>query len=363
LSILEFNCLPTIIGSVPFKDPSEACTRILRYLKDIPAWPQLPKRNFTENMYVQFSQGFPGITLNGDKIFVDRNVDLFPGLERVYAAYLENDITKFPVTPDYAAGLYKFLNYADLPVRAVKGHVTGPVSWGMTVADNDSRAIAYDDMLADASAKLLKLKAAWMENELRRINKNTIIFVDEPYLHSIGSAFFALSKEKVVSLIQEVFSGIQGVKGIHCCGQSDWSIVLSTGLDILNFDAYNYGPSLALYPGEIKDFLSRGKAIAWGIIPNDEDILKKETTASLTERLEETMAPLTRKGVEIPFKQVTAQSLVTPACGLEGLSFKQLVTQSLVTPSCGLAGLSTDGFELAMELLNAVSEKMRSKWK
>ena len=190
---------------------------------------------------------------------MDRNRDLFPELEQLYSAYLENDPAKFPITRDYAAGLYQFLNNVNLPVRAVKGHVTGPVSWGMTVTDNDGRAIAYDETLADAAAKLLKLKAVWMENELKQINKNTIMFVDEPYLHSIGSAFFALSKEKVVSLIQEVFSGIQGIKGIHCCGQSDWSIVLSTGLDILNFDAYNYGPSLALYPKEVKSSSFKGK--------------------------------------------------------------------------------------------------------
>ncbi len=342
MSTLEFNFLPTIIGTVPFKDAAQACTQVLRYLKDIPAWPQLPRRAFAENMYVQFSQGFPGITVKEDKIFVDRSRDLFPELEKLYAAYLENDITQFPITKDYAAGLYQFLNNVDLPVRAVKGHMTGPVSFGMTVTDNDGHAIAYDETLADASAKLLKLKAAWMENELKQVNKNTIIFVDEPYLHSIGSAFFALSNEKVVSLIQEVFSGIQGVKGIHCCGQSDWAIVLSTGLDILNLDAYSYGPSLALYPREVRNFLSKGKAIAWGIIPNDEAILKKESAASLVERLEETMAPLTRKGVEIPFKQ--------------------LVKQSLVTPSCGMAGLSIGGFELAMELLNKVSEGMRRKW-
>jgi hypothetical protein len=362
MSALEFNCLPTIIGSVPYTDPAEACARVLRYLKDIPAWPQLPRRSFAENMYVQFSQGFPGITVNQDRIFVDRNRDLFPELEQVYAAYLENDISRFPITSDHAAGLYQLLSNVDLPVRAVKGHIIGPVSWGMTVCDNDGRAIAYDEVLADASAKLLKLKAAWMENELKQINKNTIIFVDEPYLHSIGSAFFALSKEKVVSLIQEVFSGIQGIKGIHCCGQSDWSVILSTGLDILSFDAYNYGSTLALYPGEVKSFLGKGRAIAWGIIPNDEAVLRKESVASLVDRLEETMASLTRKGMEVPFKQVAAQSLVTPSCGLEGLSFKELVAQSLVTPSCGLAGLTTDGFELALELLNAVSNKMRSKW-
>jgi len=342
LSNLEFNCLPTIIGTVPFKDASEACARVMHYLKDIPAWPQLPKRAFAENMYVQYSQGFPGITVTEDKIFVDRGQDLYPGLEKLYTAYLENDLTQFPVTAEYAAGLYRFLNNVDLPVRAVKGHVTGPVSWGMTVTDNDGRAIAYDEVLADASAKLLKLKAAWMEQELRRVNKNTIIFVDEPYLHSIGSAFFALSHEKVVSLIQEVFSGIQGTKGIHCCGQSDWSVVLKTGLDILNFDAYNYGASLALYPKEVRNFLADGKAIAWGIIPNDEALLKQETAASLVERLEETMSPLTRKGIELPFKQVAAQSMITPACGM--------------------AGLSVDAFDTAMGLLKAVSDKMRSKW-
>jgi hypothetical protein len=362
MSNLEFNCLPTIIGSVPYTDPAEACARVLYYLKDIPAWPQLPRRAFTENMYVQYSQGFPGVTVEQDKIFIDRNRDLFPELELVYAAYLENNISKFPIKRENAAGLYQFLKNINLPVRAVKGHIIGPVSWGMTVCDNNGRAIAYDEELADAAAKLLKLKAAWMENELKQINKNTIIFVDEPYLHSIGSAFFALSKEKVVSLIQEVFSGIQGIKGIHCCGQSDWSIILSTGLDILSFDAYNYGSTLALYPREVKSFLTGGKTIAWGIIPNDEAILKNESAASLTERLEETMAPLTRQGLEVPFKQVAAQSLVTPSCGLEGLSFKDLVAQSLVTPSCGLAGLSPDGFEHALGLLNAVSQKMRSKW-
>ena len=63
----KFNCLPTIIGSVPYKDAAEACTKVLHYLKDIPAWPQMPKRAFVENMYAQYSQGFPGITVTGER--------------------------------------------------------------------------------------------------------------------------------------------------------------------------------------------------------------------------------------------------------------------------------------------------------
>jgi hypothetical protein len=50
MSNTEFNCLPTITGSMPHTDPQKACALITRYLKDIPAWPQLPKRSFLENM-------------------------------------------------------------------------------------------------------------------------------------------------------------------------------------------------------------------------------------------------------------------------------------------------------------------------
>ena len=57
---------------------------------------------------------------------------------------------------------------------------------------------------------------------------------------SFGSAFVSISREKVIRMLNEVFSGISGLKGVHCCGNTDWSVLLATGLNILNFDAYNY---------------------------------------------------------------------------------------------------------------------------
>ena len=339
---VELNCLPTMIGSMPYTDAAKACESMLHYLSSVPAWPQLPKRSFRENMYAQYSEGFPGIVVKEEKILVDRTQDLDSQLEKLYLAYLENNIYQFPISQENAAGLHQLLRYTDLNVRVVKGQVTGPVSWGMTVTDNDGRAIAYDEVLADAAAKLLKLKAAWMESEMRRISKNTIIFVDEPYLHSIGSAFFALSSERVVSLIREVFSGISGLKGVHCCGQSDWSVLLKTGLDILSFDAYNYAPSLMLYPQDVKRFINGGGIIAWGIVPNETETLNQESVSSLQDRLEEAISPLTRQGFDIPFRQ--------------------LIAQSLVTPSCGLSGLSPEGAQRALELLAGLSDSTRKKW-
>jgi methionine synthase II (cobalamin-independent) len=335
---VEFNCLPTAIGSMPQTDPEAACAQVARYLRDIPCWPQLPRRAFRENMYAQFSQGFPGITLTDDKVYVDRAKDLDRDLERLYTAYLENDFAKYTVSADYAAGLHAFLALKNLSPLAVKGQVTGPVSWGLTVTDNEGRSVIYDDVLADASARLLRLKAAWQERELKRLSANTIIFVDEPYMASFGSAFMALSREKVVSLIEEVFKGIEGLKGIHCCGNTDWSVLLGTNLDILSFDAYNYAQSLSLYPEEVKKLLDRGGAVAWGIVPNDQESLVKETPASLKDRLEEAMAPFTRNGIQ----------------------FKQLLRQSLLTPSCTLASLDTsDASARALELLAELSQTMR----
>jgi len=338
----EFGCLPTVIGSMPHTDPSEACSLVIHYLNDIPAWPQLPKRSFLENMYVQFSQGFPGVVVKEDSIYIDRSQDLNKPLEQLYAAYLDNNIDKYPTSPEYAAGLHNFLALTTLSPRAVKGQITGPITWGLSVTDERRKPIIYDDVLGDAVAKLLRLKASWQEKELRKISKNTIIFVDEPYMVAYGATATDMgSSEKVISLLEEVFSGISGLKGVHCCGNTDWSVLLDTSADILSFDAYNYAQSLSLYPDEIKKFLERKGTIAWGIIPNDEQSLAKESVASLKDRLEEAMAPFTRKGIH----------------------FKQLIEQGLLTPSCGLARLATkEAAAQALKLLAELSVKIRKRY-
>ena len=274
------------------------------------------------------------MVLKEDSIYVDRTQDLAKPLEQLYTAYLENDIDKYPISPEYAAGLRKFLSLTNLSPLAVKGQVTGPITWGLTVTDDSQKAIIYDDTLADAVVKLLRLKAVWQEKELKQISRNTIIFVDEPYMSAFGSVSVLLSRERVISLLEEVFGGISGLKGVHCCGNTDWSVLLDTSADIISFDAYNYAQSLSLYPAEIKKFLDRGGAIAWGIIPNDEESLAKESVASLKDRLEEAMAPFTRKG--IPFKQLIRQGLLTPSCGLASLTTKEAAALALEL----LAGLS-----------------------
>jgi len=336
---LEFECLPTAIGSMPHTDSGEACSIVMKCLPDIPVWPQLPQRSPKENMIVQFSEGFPGVVIDGDKIHIEPSADFESKLEQIHIGCEQDNASEYGISAEYAAGLHAFLSKAT-GSKIVKGQVTGPITWGLRVASQDGLGILYDDTLAETVAKFLRLKAAWQENILREISPNTIIFVDEPYLVSLGSVFTPVPEEKVPALLEEVLRGIKGTKGLHCCGNTNWSVLLDTKIDILSFDAYNYASSLSTHSDKVKSFLGRGGSIAWGIVPNEEEALANESLSSLRDRLEEAMAPFTRDGVK----------------------FRQLIAQGLITPSCGLDGLSPEAAGQALELTAKLSREVRSRY-
>ncbi len=336
---LEFRCLPTGIGSMPHTNPDEACSIIMRYLPDIPFWPQLPRRSPKENMVVQFSEGFPGVVMEGDRIHIEPSANFESEVEQIHIDCEQDNAREYGVSNEYAAGLHTFLSKITSG-EIVKGQVTGPITWGLAVTGQDGLGILYDDTLAETAAKFLRLKATWQENILREISPNPIIFVDEPYLVSLGSVFTPIPEEKVPVLLEETLKGIKGIKGLHCCGNTNWSVVLDIAIDILSFDAYNYASSLSTHSDKVKSFLMRGGAIAWGIVPNDEEVLANESLPSLRDRLEESMAPFTRDGVK----------------------FKQIVAQGLITPSCTLASLPLEAANQALELTARLSSELRGRY-
>jgi methionine synthase II (cobalamin-independent) len=336
---LECGCLPTAIGSMPHTNPDEACSVVMKYLSDIPAWPQLPRRSTEENMVIQFSEGFPGTIIKGDNIHIEPSASFESELEQIYIDCEQDNARKYDISAGYAAGLHAFLSRA-AGSKIAKGQVTGPVTWGLSVTRQDGLGILYDDTLAETAAKFLRLKASWQENILREITPDTIVFVDEPYLVSLGSVFTPIPEEKVPVLLEEVLGGIKGTKGLHCCGNSNWSVLLDTRIDILSFDAYNYASSLSTHSDKVKSFLERGGNIAWGIVPNDEEVLAKESLSSLRDRLEESMALFTRDGV----------------------GFKQIIARGMITPSCGLASLSLEAANQALELTAKLAHDLRSRY-
>jgi hypothetical protein len=204
----------------------------------------------------------------------------------------------------------------------IKGHITGPFSLGLTVTDQNLRASLYDPNLADSIVKTIALGARWQVRSLKTVADNVLIFVDEPYMASFGSAYVSLSRADVTAMLDEVFAAIHqagGLAGVHCCGNTDWPVLLDTTVDVLNLDAIDYLDSLALFPAELARFLNRGGWVAWGIVPNHAGIEHKTSSqirVQLDSGLQRTAARAEAQGIDLPLDLLVERSLVTPACGL-----------------------------------------------
>ncbi|MBN2027568.1 MAG: methionine synthase [Actinobacteria bacterium] len=319
--------MATGIGSLPHTDPEEACDVTLRYLREVPVWPQLPHRDFRENMYAQYSEGLPGVVIDMErrKVYCDTSRDLLPDIERVYGAYLDGDHDSMSISAEFAAGLHAFAQRVKgegKRYRLLKGQVTGPISFGLTVLDENNRPILYNDELADAMVRLLNLKARWMEAFLRATgaSEEVLVFFDEPYLVSVGSALVSVSQEMVVDSLRMCAEGLTCLTGAHCCGNTDWTLLFKAGVQVVNFDAYSYMESMSLYPEELATFLENGGTLAWGLAVNRPEI-DEENLESLARRFEEGVELLVSRGV--PRDILMERAMFTPACGLEGVSPQQ----------------------------------------
>lgn len=340
-----FNCIATGIGSLPIADADAAAALSLRYLPEAPIWPQLPQRDFREHMDVQYSEPLPGIVLDEKKrrVFFDASRDLTPELEKFFGRYLEKDYAFFGLSERYAPGFHALVRglRRGVPARAryVKGHITGPLTAGISYKDETGRDIVHNDVLYDAVVKGLAMNAAWQIRELKAFGKPVIIFIDEPAMETLGSAFCAVSAETVSARLNEVIGMIHeegGLAGIHCCGNADWPLIFNSGVDIVNFDAFGYLEKVLLYPGDIKTFISRGGALAWGVVP----------TAAFT-------------GGETPEQLIARLDAGIERLGREGVDRKTILRQSLITPSCGMGSLTPDKAEAILKLLREVSDRMQ----
>ncbi len=343
----DFNCIATGIGSLPVTDADQAAELSLRYLPEAPIWPQLPKKSFHEHMDGQYSESLPGIVVDEKKqrFSFDTSKDLTPALEKFFERYLEKDYGFFKISEDYAAGFYGFLRTLGkgLPkeARFLKGHITGPLTAGISFKDETGKDIIHNDVIFDAVVKGLAMKAAWQIETFKSFGLPVIIFIDEPAMESLGSAFSAASSELVAEKLNEIIDtihGLGGIAGIHCCGNADWPVIFNSKVDIANFDAFGYLEKVLLYPAELKRFFDRGGALAWGIVPTGA-FTGTETADGLLERLETGMQRLEADGVDR----------------------KTLLRRCIITPSCGMGSLTPEKAEAILKLTREVSDRMQKK--
>lgn len=334
----------TGIGSLPFANPEQAARFVLDAELSIPFWPQLPQRDSRELMIPQYSEGLPCAAFDPDEndiiCSLDRKAE---NLEEFYEKFLAEDPESFPISHDYAAGLYAFEEAAGERMwRNAKIQTTGPLTFTQGIQDRDGNPIYNDPDLKDAAVKLLVRKTQWQARRFVRFSEGPLIaFLDEPILAAYGSStYVGISEQDVHDILREPIEAVKAegaIGAIHVCGNSDWGMALRSGIDILNFDAYEYGYSVALYAEDVRALFDRGGNIAWGIVPTSEAV-RGETADTLAKRLADSFKPLVSKGF--------SGSLLEERC--------------LLTPSCGAGSLSIDDTRRVFDLLYELREKLTS---
>ncbi len=336
---LPGNCLTTAMGILPHVDP-EAALRLALSL-NIPFWPQLPRLSFYEDMYTQVSEHLPGIKLDFNAKVIRFNVNDF---YEELPAYIENweDPDYFHLSPQYARVYRRFLAEDLAAYPAIRGQSIGPVSYGLKIIDEKQAPIIYNDEVRGFLYDFIAKKIQAQYRDLVAKNIRAFVWIDEPGLELVFMAVTGYSSERAWEDYRHFLAMLPGPKGVHLCGNPDWSFLLGLELDIISLDALQWGHIFTRYTGEVKEFLQKGGIISWGITPTLTEEVEKVTIEKLVAQLENLWDYLNGQGI----------------------SKETIITQAWLAPArcCLVNADGTASVEKSFRLLKEVAGVIRKKY-
>ncbi|MGA1824886.1 MAG: hypothetical protein ACMUIP_09490 [bacterium] len=334
------NLATTAMAVMPHTDVDRALDLALSL--DVPFWPQLPRMNYYEDMYVQASEHFPGMIVNHHNRTLRFSIDKFSNeFEEIMAHFEEPGY--FDISHTYSVVYHRFLE-RDLRDRsAIHGQLEGPISFGMNVHDQDSRPILFDDTIRPFMLEVMAKRVNTQLSRLKEKNENAFMYVDEPGLQYIFSALSGYDDQRAKHDMNIFFSMINRPRGVHLCGNPDWDFLFNLDLDILSLDAYTNREIIASCGPSIRKFLDRGGMISWGIVPTNFEPFEKEGLKSLEKYITGIWHNLSKSGLDLDF--LLSKSLLSPA------------TCCLVNPDIEKT------VEKAFTALKNLSETLRSKYR
>ena len=291
--------IDTSIGSLPHTDVDAAIALVLSRQSRLPAAPSLPQRSPLEGMVAQAAWGVPGVLVGGDGS-LDLDLDaldpeaplLDPGLEG------EPFVT-----------LRRFLDAVADREGPIKLQLTGPVTLGLAL-----HAAGADAPRAFAAAgAAVRARAAGLLALVERVAPGCapVVFLDEPGLTGLLHPDFPIDRESAIDLTSSALAVLErgAMTGLHCCGPTDWKLLVQAGPQILSLPV---GLGIEAAAGPLDRFLEDGGWIAWGAVPTDEPI--GASPGRLWRQLSAGWCELVQGGCDPVVLRTRA--LVTPACGL-----------------------------------------------
>ena len=204
------NCQTTAMGIMPHTNIERALEVALSL--DIPFWPQLPKVSYFEDMYVQALEHFPGVRIDATNQKIIFNRSLF---YEELPSYLEkaDDPETFRLTEEFSIVYHRFLEKDLSCYSAIRGQVISPISLGLKIVDQDQKSIIYHDEVREVLFDFVQKKVNQQYQELKAKNPNAFVWVDDPGLGLIFSAYSGYNEVQAKSDLDRFLEGQEGPRG------------------------------------------------------------------------------------------------------------------------------------------------------
>ncbi len=348
----EARCQTTAMGILPHRDVDQALALSLSL--DIPFWPQLPHVSLYEDMYIQTSQNFPGISVDFEKKRLIFHTERFQEELEDYFNRMDDPET-YRLTPEYSVVFRAFLAKDLGTYSAIRGQVTGPVSFGFKVLDEHLKPIIYNEEVKSILYDFIQKKVNLQYQELREKNPRAFVWVDEPGLGYVFSGLSGYNDQQARKDYLQFVQGLEGPKGLHLCADVQLPYLLELGIELLSFDAFQIGFMPKEYADSVARFLKKGGILSWGMVPTEGRTLESQTPESLASLLSDYWKVLSDY-TDLTPHQIAEQSLIAPArCCLVDLSLDIEAKEKDPHREERLV-------EKAFLLLKEVSHLLRKRW-
>lgn len=319
--------LTTAIGSLPHHNVDSALE--FSFKLGLPFLPQIPIRNPREFMISQALDGLPGLRLeSGGFVSLDLgkweagSAPLKARLDTAFAAP-PGDLSAFDSflpSAESAACWQPFLwELEERGIKRAKVQIAGPLTCQWAMRLSDGKTLDQHPEISNQIFQLLLARSIAMVRRLRSTGISPWIYLDEPGLfgvsknnplHQVGLRELQLY---VHSLRKE-----NAIVGLHCCSNTDWSTLLTLGIDVLSIDTALSLESLFADQKTVYWFLERGGRLSLGVVPTG--LSSEEIRALDTPRLIESFQSIWKR------------------CWKQDPEAERLALENAIwTPSCGLA--------------------------
>ncbi len=306
---LYAGCRTTAMGTMPHTDIDKALE--LAMSLDIPFWPQLARLSYSEDMFVQFSRDFPGVTIDAEARRIVFSRERF---QEEFAAYSERieEPASLAINSDVSITYEAFLKQDLRNYHAIRGQVTGPINLGFQVIDEGGRPIIYDEDVRGILFDFIQRKVNVQYEQLVERNDHAFVWLDDPGFWWVFSGVTGYNDGQAAADYAEFLSGIEGPRALHMCVNVNLPYLLDLGIDLLSVDAYQLETMPKEYAKALGRFIEGGGIVCWGIVPTEPNQLDIESAQTLGARLTHYWEVIVRNS-GTTLRTVAEHSLLAPA--------------------------------------------------